>query len=766
VRLLPFQLEAVELVEAFDVAFTQYHKERNIGALAWASLSDRLPPESRVLAYSPVEDARGRSIPTVAIAIPTGGGKTIVGLDAAMRLAGRRSAPQCIVWMVPTRAIYEQTLGLMAPDGELAVYARDVHGRELIVKRNTDAWALADIEGPSIPILLMTQQSVIGGRDDLRVRGSADMVAGLPYWTGATEPSLLGLLEILQPIVVVDEAHRVYTQTGRDFFRTTSLASFILEMTATPKAYSAAERPNVLVSVPAHRLVEEQLIKTPLRFEAQVEPTRDLLARVIRLQRDLEGALTSVGYRVRPKALISTLTTGDQFADRPGSAQAIRDGLIELGVEPAEIAIKSATQDDLTTSGAPDSPDNRIAFIITKTALMEGWDCKSVYVVALLNEVGATQTTVQLVGRGLRQPNRRYFTDRALNELHVLSNSPVHHEAVSRLKDFLENQGLTPSSMLVLAGEADRQVRHTPTRRVTFPVPDIRMDELDEALFLQEVARDPWEGWGFDVVRSRADAVSRLEAIVEWHHGELHVQRQSPDRTHQLTSGAVRLALLQALEDVVGDSRVALSLADRVASEVAVLPDEVRRGVDVHQLRSAAVDVAGEMIGRLRREYFRTNVFGRAVERVTEFPMSDDGTINLPYPLAGVVLFRRHVLGDVSTGLFNGDELSFARFLDGLEGSAWIRNIAGPEWLGFPMATGRFYPDFVVVWDAIDVDNFRRAIFIETKGAHLVGSEDTEVKREACEGLSRALTNVDFFLGSPLQCQVEVEALLEGRHTS
>ena len=116
--------------------------------------------------------------------------------------------------------------------------------------------------------------------------------------------------------------------------------------------------------------------------------------------------------------------------------------------------LRSPCGRQLKTSSPPlarrTCPTNRIAFIITKTALMEGWDCKSVYAVVLLNEVGATQTTVQLVGRGLRQPERHYFADQSLNELHVLTNSQRHHEAVTVLKEFLENQGLTPSSMLVL----------------------------------------------------------------------------------------------------------------------------------------------------------------------------------------------------------------------------------------------------------------------------------------------------------------------------
>ena len=220
------------------------------------------------------------------------------------------------------------------------------------------------------------------------------------------------------------------------------------------------------------------------------------------------------------------------------------------------------------------------------------------------------------------------------------------------------------------------------------------------------------------------------------------------------------MAFLRALEAIVGDSRTALALADRVACEIDALPPEVRSSIGVFQLREAAISLAEETMAQMRREFFRTEVFPRATERLTEFPVSADGTIGLPAPARGVVRFEQHALGDVSVDLFNSDELSFARYADIVPNSTWIRNLVGPEWLFFPSATGHFFPDFIVLWEPAESGRYRRALFVETKGAHLMGNDDTEAKREACDGFSSALANVSFLLGSPADCQARVAAIL------
>src|SRR3989442_1112164 len=79
------------------------------------------------------------------------------------------------------------------------------------------------------------------------------------------------------------------------------------------------------------------------------------------------------------------------------------------------IAIKSSEKDDiegidLLEDGCP------VEWIITKSALQEGWDCPFAYVLVSLNNTASQQSMTQLVGRVLRQPNVAKTSFPELNE--------------------------------------------------------------------------------------------------------------------------------------------------------------------------------------------------------------------------------------------------------------------------------------------------------------------------------------------------------------
>ena len=100
----------------------------------------------------------------------------------------------------------------------------------------------------------------------------------------------------------------------------------------------------------------------------------------------------------------------------------IKEILQDLGVHEDEIIIKSSELNELGDRDL-DNMSDPAKYILTKTALMEGWDCKSVYILVLLNRISAPITNFQILGRGLRQPFRQYFSDNSLNTLFVLTNS-------------------------------------------------------------------------------------------------------------------------------------------------------------------------------------------------------------------------------------------------------------------------------------------------------------------------------------------------------
>ena len=132
------------------------------------------------------------------------------------------------------------------------------------------------------------------------------------------------------------------------------------------------------------------------------------MAEVVGLRNKIAEKAQAAGQTLQPKVLVSVEYTGRKRAGERHSVDEITNILNELGVAEEQIVIKSSERDQLGERDL-DDPLEPAQFVLTKTALVEGWDCKSVYIIVLLNNIGARLTNAQIVGRGLRQPRQSYF---------------------------------------------------------------------------------------------------------------------------------------------------------------------------------------------------------------------------------------------------------------------------------------------------------------------------------------------------------------------
>ena len=79
-----------------------------------------------------------------------------------------------------------------------------------------------------------------------------------------------------------------------------------------------------------------------------------------------------------------------------------------------------------------------IEWIITKSALQEGWDCPFAYILVSLNNTGSGQSMTQLVGRILRQPYQERTPLEELNESYVLCLHKTAGEIAREVKAALD----------------------------------------------------------------------------------------------------------------------------------------------------------------------------------------------------------------------------------------------------------------------------------------------------------------------------------------
>jgi len=466
-------------------------QERRIDLLK--DKSGHLVPAPYVTRFDGLE----RPIPNVCLKVPTGGGKTLLGVAAVERLQTDLFTQQTgmVLWVVPSDAIYKQTWKQLANREHpyRQMLERASGGRVKMLEKN-DAFTKRDTDGNLCVMLLMLQSSARQSKETLRMfRDSGRFTTFFPIeddttaneallnsirnldcndlsdygWQEGIAPgsvsvkqSLGNVLRIVRPIIIVDEGHKAYSETARDTLCGFN-PKFILELSATPNA-NGKHHSNVLVNVSGQALKDEQMIKLPINLinedKSEWKHTLSLAhAKLAELEQDAGQLQNETGRYIRPIMLIRVERTGkDQRDSAFVHAEDAREYLIEkLGVNENEIRLKTSDKDEL---GDDDllSEMCPVKYIITKDALREGWDCPFAYVLTVLSKMTAKTAITQMIGRVLRQPHARLTQIPSLDECYVYTFDQDVMEAVAGVKQGLEEEGMGDVANQVKASEANK----------------------------------------------------------------------------------------------------------------------------------------------------------------------------------------------------------------------------------------------------------------------------------------------------------------------
>ena len=392
--------------------------------------------------------------PVVCFKVPTGGGKTFL---AACSLASIFAAlpPErfkTVVWLCPSDTILEQTLrNLKNPDHPYrARLAADFGGRvevyskaELLNGQNFSVAALRE----QLSVFVLSYDSFRArnkeGRKAYQENSALSPLAReLPVSDApienADETALFAIINRLNPVVIVDESHHARSDLSVEMLRGFNPA-FVLDLTATPRRES-----NVISCVSAYALKREHMVKLPVIVYNR-RSQHDVMADAADLRNALESrALVEAGPNgsgeyIRPIALYQA---EPKDKDDAQTFEKAREELIALGVPAEQIAIKTATVNELKNVDLL-SPACPICHIITVNALKEGWDCPFAYVLAALANRSSAVDVEQILGRILRQPGAHACKDKALNMSYVLTSSADFDAALQKIVAGLNSAGFS-----------------------------------------------------------------------------------------------------------------------------------------------------------------------------------------------------------------------------------------------------------------------------------------------------------------------------------
>ena len=567
--------------------------------------------------------------------------------------------------------------------------------------------------------------------------------------------SLFNVFKMVRPVVVLDEAHKAYGRQGSDsdeFVQSVNQLnpSLVIELSATP----SATKSNLLVDVAGRDLKTEEMIKLPVQVTSfyNTDWHHTLGQAHVKLE-ELDNEAVSLqnnkGRYIRPIAVVRVERTGrDQRDGERIHAEDVREYLTQnLGVPAEAVAVQSTASRELDGVDLL-SEFSPVRWIITKAALMEGWDCPFAYLLVMLDNTSARRAITQLVGRVMRQPHAMLTGREPLDQCYVYCQSTDVNEAVQYVKDALEQEGM---------GDLDDDV-HT-SQTTTFKTQTVhRRDKFRDAeIFLPRVLHrkgDEWEE--LDYQRHILPGID-LNAI-----GPPDPQSAHPDRPRE-TRATVDLgddgasATYYDPRGLFVDESVKISWYARRISDILPNPFQAARvaqelvqhmyaaGEDdskIYQQRSALASQLREHVANAMDQQAELVFRSKLARGDIRFDLDANGSnhrLRKRYEIlvadsdAQLQRFGQPVQLSLFEPVFDRDyndlERRFAFYLDEQKALRWWHRVAvrqQGEYYLRGWRRERVWPDFVAMGG--EKDGKPSVLIFETKGDHLKGNDDSEYK--------------------------------------
>ena len=229
-------------------------------------------------------------------------------------------------------------------------------------------------------------------------------------------------------IVVIDEEHMF---SGKNAKKSEMVLSNIepkieLRISATPTTGGCT-----LIEVPREKVIAEEMIKKGIELNPQVKGSAtaaqsvniQLLEQALERRNNLAKAYKE--FNIKPLLLIQLPNDVKDTLD--ADEKKLIDELIQyldvyknINVDNNRLAVWLSDRKE-NVAGI-EKPDALPEVLIFKQAIALGWDCPRAAVLLIFRDIKSATFTAQTVGRILRMPEQRHYTNDALNYGYVYTN--------------------------------------------------------------------------------------------------------------------------------------------------------------------------------------------------------------------------------------------------------------------------------------------------------------------------------------------------------
>ena len=727
----------------------------------------------------------GEHYPRFCLKIPTGGGKTILAIEAIRDyqnlFAKKRTG--LVVWITHRETIYRQTIEkLKDKNHAYRQWLDQCSGNRTIILEKGQPLRLQDVENNLTILMLMIQSAGRTTKENMKVFQDSggyidffppdnqyenhqkllehipnlDVISDSLLNQKIVKTSLGNAIRILNPLIVVDEFHTMFSEIAKYTLDGLN-PSMIIGLSATPKE---RKHMNVLVEITGHELKIEDMIKLDLHLHSPTvsgnwhEMINDIKKKREALEKEAIKLNSNKGIYIRPIVLIQAERTGkDQRGRGMVHSEDVRDYLIEKGVSAYEIAVKSSEMDEIKEQKLL-SASSEIRYIITKEALKEGWDCSFAYILGVIPNARSESSMTQLVGRILRQPYARKTRIKELDESYVYFTKGDTAEVLKNIQRGFEQEGLGdlvqniskesgPAGSRKIKTKIKKSILKEYPESLCLPVWMIK-EEKKYRRFSYDIDIKPRVNWhDVDYSQWLREAIFPLldeKSIVY----EILVDLDKQERRYldEENGGILEISYLaRRISDVINNAFISYDLAQAIIEECSKYKDGKK-------MRANSGFVTHEIIKKIEdeKENQEQTIFNSLVKsKNLVLAVCEDESLGylLPkeceiYP-EGIETFKLNLFEKSDILSMNFLERKVANLIDNKKSVVWwTRNVAGDKkWYSVRgWRKGRIFPDFIVAKKKKN-NSLELIYVIESKGEHLIGNPDTQYKKSVFDKLNK-----------------------------
>jgi len=735
------------------------------------------------------ENGLDESYPRFCLKVPTGGGKTLIAVEAIREyqnlFAQRRTG--LVVWITHRETIYRQTIEKLRDKNHIyRQWLDQSSGNKTLIIEKGYPLRQQDIQENLVVFMLMLGSANRATKEDLKIFQDSgayvdffpndnqygkhqELLKKIPNLDfipdnllnrKIVKTSLGNVIRTTNPLIIADEFHTMFSDNAKATIDGLN-PSMVIGLSATPKERSQM---NVLVEITGKELWAEDMIKLDMHLYSPTvsgnwqEMIKDIKKKRENLEKEAVKLNSNRGVYIRPIALIQVERTGkDQRGKDFVHSEDVREYLIEIGVSAFEIAVKSSEIDEIAEEKLL-SESSEIRYIITKEALKEGWDCSFAYVLGIIPNARTESSMTQLVGRILRQPYAKKTGVKGLDESYVYFTRGTTQDVLSNIQKGFQSEGLGdlvknispesgPTGSRKIKTKIKREILKKYPESVYLPVWVIK-DGRSYRKFSYEIdvkSKINWEQFDYaqwirkDILPVLSKRSTAYEVIIDLERAERRELNEEDIDVLEVSYLARRIT------DVVENAFVAFDLAKGFIKILEKFKNQKKLGAN-------SGFVIQEIVRKLtqEKEQQEEELFNSLIkQKKLTLAVSSDKTIGYSIPVEnevypeGYEMFMKNLFEKSDKLSMNTLELKVANLIDKNNNVVWwVRNVAeNKSWYSVKgWKKGKIHPDFIVAKKAKN-NSLELVYVIESKGEHLIDNPDTKYKTSVFNKINKEKVN-------------------------